>query len=84
MENFKDRFNYILLKHLPITENDITTKAKLKEDLGADSLDMVELIMEFEKEFSIRLPDDAIDHAHTVGSIEDLIKHSIAITKQIN
>ncbi len=82
MEAFKEKFNYILLKHLLVREVDLVYDAKLKEDLGADSLDMVEMVMDFEKEFSIRLPDESIDHSLTVGGLEDMVRQSIANTKQ--
>ena len=53
-------------------ENEVTAEASFTNDLGADSLDTVELIMEFEKEFNIAIPDD---QAENIGTVGDAVKY---------
>jgi len=55
------------LKKLCVEETEVTNEASFTNDLGADSLDTVELIMEFEKEFGISIPDDQAEKITTVG-----------------
>ena len=57
----------IIVEKLSVEESEITDDANFQNDLGADSLDIVELIMEFEKEFSISIPDDQAENITTVG-----------------
>ncbi|MDR1681073.1 MAG: acyl carrier protein [Prevotellaceae bacterium] len=57
----------IIVDKLGVDENEVTPTASFTNDLGADSLDTVELIMEFEKEFGITIPDDAAEKIGTVG-----------------
>ncbi|NQX97248.1 MAG: acyl carrier protein [Flavobacteriales bacterium] len=57
----------IIVDKLGVDENEVTTEASFTNDLGADSLDTVELIMEFEKEFNIAIPDDQAEKIATVG-----------------
>ncbi|NBY29771.1 MAG: acyl carrier protein, partial [Sphingobacteriia bacterium] len=52
---------------LGVDENEVTPEASFTNDLGADSLDTVELIMEFEKEFNLSIPDDQAENIQTVG-----------------
>ena len=54
---------------LGVDENEVTPEASFTNDLGADSLDTVELIMEFEKEFDIQIPDDQAENITTVGQV---------------
>jgi acyl carrier protein len=70
MKDFKDRFNKLLIDKLGVNQEDIKPNAKFTEDLGADSLDMVELIMEFESEFQITIPDEDAEGISTVGDAE--------------
>ena len=58
----------IIVDKLGVDENEVTTEASFTNDLGADSLDTVELIMEFEKEFNIAIPDDQAEKIQTVGN----------------
>lgn len=58
MKDFKERFDKLLIDKLGVSQEDIKPDTKFTEDLGADSLDMVELIMEFEKEFNLAIPDE--------------------------
>ncbi len=77
-QNFKDmsdiatRVKSIIVDKLGVDENEVTPEASFTNDLGADSLDTVELIMEFEKEFNIAIPDD---QAEKIGSVGDAIKY---------
>ncbi len=73
MENFKERFNALIIDKLEIDESVIISTARFSEDFGADSLDMVELIMEFEKEFNISVPDDDADKIKTVEDAQNYI-----------
>ena len=57
----------IIVDKLGVDENEVTMEANFTNDLGADSLDTVELIMEFEKEFNISIPDDQAENIGTVG-----------------
>lgn len=66
IEDFENKFNNLLIDKLSVSQEDIQPDAKFTEDLGADSLDMVELIMEFEKEFNVSIPDDDVEQIITV------------------
>lgn len=72
MENFKERFDKLLIDKLGVSQEDIKPDAKFTDDLGADSLDMVELIMEFEKEFNVAIPDD---DGEQIITIDDAMKY---------
>ena len=63
----------IIVDKLGVDENEITNESSFTNDLGADSLDTVELIMEFEKEFNIAIPDDQAEKIATVGQAIDYI-----------
>ena len=67
MSNIEERVKNIIVKQLGVKEGDVKNESKFIEDLGADSLDTVELIMEFEKEFNIAIPDDQAENIATVG-----------------
>lgn len=73
----KERIKAIIVDKLGVNEEEVIDEANLMEDLGADSLDTVELIMEFEKTFDIKISDDMSDKIKTVGDIcktvEDLV-----------
>ena len=64
----------IIAEQLGVSEDDVTKEAALVEDLGADSLDMVELIMAFSDEFGIDIPDDAAEGISTVGDVVEYLK----------
>ena len=72
MSDIASRVKAIIVDKLGVDENEVTPEASFKNDLGADSLDTVELIMEFEKEFNIGIPDDQAESIATVG---EAIKH---------
>lgn len=67
MSDIKSRVVSIIVDKLGVEESEVTNEASFTNDLGADSLDTVELIMEFEKEFNIAIPDDQAENIQTVG-----------------
>ena len=77
MKDFKERFNKLLIDKLGVSQEDIKSEAQFNEDLGADSLDMVELIMEFESEFNISIPDEDTEQIHTVGDAETYLQKQL-------
>ena len=67
MSEVAERVKAIIVDNLSVEETEVTNEASFTNDLGADSLDTVELIMEFEKEFGISIPDDQAEKITTVG-----------------
>ena len=67
MSDIASRVKAIIVDKLGVDENEVNAEASFTNDLGADSLDTVELIMEFEKEFDIQIPDDQAENIQTVG-----------------
>lgn len=67
MSDIAKRVKAIIVDKLGVDENEVTAEASFTNDLGADSLDTVEMIMEFEKEFGIAIPDDQAEKIGTVG-----------------
>ncbi len=67
MSDVAERVKKIVVEHLGVEEGKVTEGASFIDDLGADSLDTVELVMAFEEEFSIEIPDDAAEKIQTVG-----------------
>ena len=67
MSDIATRVKAIIVDKLGVDEKEVTPEASFTNDLGADSLDTVELIMEFEKEFNIAIPDDQAEKIGTVG-----------------
>ena len=67
MSEIKDKVVEIIVEKLGVEVSEVTPEASFTNDLGADSLDTVELIMEFEKEFGITIPDDQAGKISTVG-----------------
>ncbi|MEM1096276.1 MAG: acyl carrier protein [Bacteroidota bacterium] len=65
--NIESKVHAIIVDKLGVDESDISNEASFTNDLGADSLDTVELIMEFEKEFDITIPDEDAEQISTVG-----------------
>ena len=74
MSNISSRVKAIIVDKLGVDENEVTPEASFTNDLGADSLDTVELIMEFEKEFNIAIPDDQAEKIGTVGDAINYIE----------
>ena len=67
MSDVTTKVKAIIVDKLGVSETEVTLAASFTDDLGADSLDTVELIMEFEKEFDIQIPDDKAEKIATVG-----------------
>jgi len=77
MSEIAQKVKKIITEKLGVEESEVTPEASFANDLGADSLDTVELIMEFEKEFNISIPDDQAEGITTVGqAISYLEEHS--------
>lgn len=77
MSEIASRVKAIIVDKLGVDENEVTETAEFTKDLGADSLDTVELIMEFEKEFDITIPDAEAEKISTVGdAISYIEEHS--------
>lgn len=77
MEDFKKKFDAILIDKLALEPADITPEARFTDDLGADSLDMVELVMEFETKFKVAIPDDDVEKILTVGDAENYLRNKL-------
>ncbi|MBN9064711.1 MAG: acyl carrier protein [Rhizobiales bacterium 65-9] len=67
MSDIAERVKKIVVEHLGVDAEKVTEKANFIDDLGADSLDTVELVMAFEEEFGVEIPDDAAEKIATVG-----------------
>ncbi|HMT54452.1 MAG: acyl carrier protein [Saprospiraceae bacterium] len=67
MSQIAEKVRKIIIDKLGVDESEVTNEASFTNDLGADSLDTVELIMEFEKEFDVSIPDDQAEKIQTVG-----------------
>jgi acyl carrier protein len=78
MSNIAERVKKIIVDKLGVEESQVTPEASFTNDLGADSLDTVELIMEFEKEFNISIPDEQAETIGTVGQAIDYLEKTIA------
>ena len=76
MSDISEKVKAIIIDKLGVDENEVTNDASFTNDLGADSLDTVELIMEFEKEFNIQIPDDKAEAIGTVGDAISFIETS--------
>ena len=76
MSDISEKVKAIIIDKLGVDENEVTNDASFTNDLGADSLDTVELIMEFEKEFDIQIPDDKAEAIATVGDAVSFIEAS--------
>ena len=74
MSDIKSKVIAIIVDKLGVEESEVTAEASFTNDLGADSLDTVELIMEFEKEFNIAIPDDQAETIQTVGDAVSYIE----------
>jgi len=73
-KSIEDRVKEIICEQLGVEENEVTSQAKFIEDLGADSLDTVELVMAFEEEFDLEIPDEEAEKITTVGDAIQYIK----------
>lgn len=77
MSDIATRVKSIIVDKLGVDEKEVTPQASFTNDLGADSLDTVELIMEFEKEFNIAIPDDQAEKINTVGEAISYIEGNV-------
>ncbi len=78
MSDIAERVKNIVIEHLGVDAEKVTENASFIDDLGADSLDTVELVMAFEEEFGVEIPDDAADTILTVGDAIKYIEKSQA------
>jgi acyl carrier protein len=78
MSNIASKVKQIIVDKLGVEESEVTPEANFTQDLGADSLDTVELIMEFEKEFNISIPDDQAEKILTVGQAVEYLEANAA------
>ena len=76
MSDISSRVKAIIVDKLGVDENEVVPEASFTNDVGADSLDTVELIMEFEKEFDIQIPDDQAENIVSVGQAIEFIEKS--------
>ena len=74
MSDISERVKKIVIEHLGVDEEKVTETASFIDDLGADSLDTVELVMAFEEEFGIEIPDDAAETIQTFGDAVKFIE----------
>jgi len=79
MANVADRVKKIITDKLGVDESEVTLEASFIKDLGADSLDTVELIMEFEKEFDVSIPDEQAESIQTVGDAISYLEQNISV-----
>lgn len=71
-----EKVKAIIVDQLDVDENDVTEASNIQDDLGADSLDIVDLVMSFEEEFDIEIPDDQVENIKTVGDIVKFIEEN--------
>jgi len=77
MSDILERVRKIVIEHLDADPEKVIPNASFIDDLGADSLDNVELVMAFEEEFDIEIPDDAAEHIQTVGDAVNFISERV-------
>lgn len=76
-EEIFDKVKEIIIEQLGVAENAITLEASFIDDLGADSLDIVELVMALEEEFDLEIPDSDAEKVVTVGDVVEYIKDNV-------
>ena len=76
-EEIFEKIKKIIVEQLGVAETVVTSEASFVDDLGADSLDIVELVMAIEEEFSIEIPDADAEKVVTVGDVVDYIKENV-------
>jgi acyl carrier protein len=77
MSDIASKVKSIIVEKLGVEESEVTHEASFTNDLGADSLDTVELIMEFEKEFNVSIPDDQAENIQTVGQAITYLEENV-------
>jgi acyl carrier protein len=78
MENYAERIKEIIVEQLGVTPDQVTPEASFIDDLGADSLDTVELVMAFEDAFEIEIPDEDAEKMVRVGDALDYLKKKLS------
>ena len=78
MSDIESKVKDIIVEQLSVNAEDVNPDAKFVEDLGADSLDLVELVMAFEEEFDLDIPDEDVEKMSTVGDAIEFIKEKQA------
>lgn len=76
-QELEERVKEIIVEQLGVDDNEVTNEASFIEDLGADSLDTVELVMAFEEEFDIEIPDEDAEKLTTVGLATEYLKKKL-------
>ena len=76
-----DKIKDIIVEQLDVEEDAVTMEASITDDLGADSLDVVDLVMSIEESFDVEIPDEEVENIKTVG---DIVKFSISRTRSRN
>ena len=77
-DNNADRVKKILVSQLNVSEEQVTTEASFIDDLGADSLDQVELVMALEEEFGTEIPEEEAEKLQTVGSVIEYVEKNLS------
>ena len=77
-DNNADRVKKIIISQLNVSEEQVTPEANFIDDLGADSLDQVELVMALEEEFGPEIPEEEAEKLQTVGSVIEYVENNIA------
>lgn len=77
MSTITERVTKIIADKLVIDSSEVTPEANFKQDLGADSIDLVELIMEFEREFGLSIPDEKAEEIETVGNAIEFLEAEV-------
>jgi acyl carrier protein len=72
-----EKVRAILMEQLDLEEDQVTQESSITEDLGADSLDIVDLVMSLEDEFDTEIPDEAIENLKTVGDVVKFIEENL-------
>nr|YP_009313938.1 Acyl carrier protein [Hommersandiophycus borowitzkae]SCW22192.1 Acyl carrier protein [Hommersandiophycus borowitzkae] len=80
-ESIFDKVQDIVVQQLGVDKKQVTEEAKFAEDLGADSLDTVELVMAIEEEFSIEIPDEYAEKISTLGEAVEFIEEAVGKDK---
>ena len=78
MSDIADRVKKIVVEHLGVDSEKVALEASFIDDLGADSLDTVELVMAFEEEFGVEIPDDAAETILTVGDAVKFLEQNVS------
>lgn len=79
MSSIDERVKSVIMETLGVSDSEVTPQASFVDDLGADSLDTVELIMSFEEEFDMEIPDEEAEHIITVKDAVDYIKEHTVV-----